>query len=181
MSSINAQISLIASVGLVLLAACVNPASNTASSPAASPAPSQPAATRSPAPSSPATSPASSPAANTTTNAKTGKTHSHGGQGGQVIESGVYHLELVTGKEADGTYINFFLQKGDNHEPIPDAKVTAKVQLPDGSQQSLDMTYDADGKHYVAILPGTAAGEYKVVILSDIKGEKVNGRFSFQR
>lgn len=171
MALLNSRISLIASVGLVVLGACSNPASNTTSSPAASPATSQPAATRSPAPNSPAN----------TTNAKTGETHSHGGQGGQVIETGAYHLELLTFNEASGIHIDFFLQKGDNHEPIPDATVTAQVQLPDGSQQSLDMTYDADGKHYFAILPGNVAGEYKVVILSDINGEKVNGRFSFQR
>lgn len=113
--------------------------------------------------------------------ASTAKTGSHGGQGGQVIESGPYHLELVTAKEADGTHIDFFLQRGDNHDPIPNAKVTAQVQLPDGSQKSLEMKYDAAGKHYVAILPGSTTGEYKVAILSDIKGEKVNGRFSFSR
>ncbi len=109
------------------------------------------------------------------------KTDSHGGQGGQVIESGIYHLELITINEANGTHIDFFLQKGDSHEPIPDAKVTAQVQLPDGSQQVLDMQYDVSGQHYYAVLSGTMAGEYKVAILSDIQGEKVNGRFRFQR
>lgn len=109
------------------------------------------------------------------------KADSHGGQGGQVIESGPYHLELVTGKEATGTHIDFFLQKGDNHEPIANAKVTAQVQLPDGSQKSLDMKYSADDKHYTAILPDTVAGEYKLAVLSDVNGEKVNGRFSFSR
>jgi len=105
----------------------------------------------------------------------------HGGQGGQVIESGPYHLELVTAKESTGTHIDFFLQKGDNHEAIPNAKVTAQVQLPDGSQKSLPMTYDAGDKHYTAILPSAATGEYKVAILSDISGEKVNGRFTFKQ
>lgn len=109
------------------------------------------------------------------------KPDSHGGQGGQVIESGPYHLELLTLKEGNSTHIDFFLQKGDNHEPIPNAKVTAQVQSPDGSQKSVDMKYDADGKHYVAILPNAAPGEYKVAILTDINGEKVNGRFSFKQ
>lgn len=113
--------------------------------------------------------------------AKSASGENHGGQGGQVIESGVYHLELVTGKETRGTHLDLFLQKGDNHEAIPDAKVTAQVQLPDGSQKSLDMKYDAGEKHYTAILPGAAAGEYKVAVLSDINGEKVNGRFSFKQ
>lgn len=120
-------------------------------------------------------SPAASPG-KTSTN-----TTSHGGQGGQVIESGPYHLELLTFKEANNTHIDFFLQKGDNHEPISNAKVTAQVQLPDGSQKSLSMKYDAQGKHYVTILPNTTSGEYKVAILTDINGEKVNGRFSFKQ
>ena len=153
----------ISAIGLLFLGACSsgNQASNSASSPAAStPALTQP---------SPVASPAQSASSD------------HGGQGGQVIESGSYHLELVTGKETSGTHLDLFLQKGDNHEAIPNAKVTAQVQLPDGTQQSLDMKYDKSEKHYTAILPSAVAGEYKVAILSDISGEKVNARYSFTR
>lgn len=162
---------IIASFGLLLLGACSNDnqANNSTGSPAAS----------TPAENQPSTTASSSASADKTTTSAT--TDSHGGQGGQVIESGPYHLELVTGKEAQGTHIDFFLQKGDNHEAIPNAKVTAQVQLPDGSQKALDMKYDADNKHYTAMLPSTASGEYKVAILSDINGEKVNGRFSFKQ
>ena len=102
-------------------------------------------------------------------------------KGGQVIESGIYHLEFLSLIEADSIHLDFFLQKGDNHEAIPDAKVTAQVQLPDGTQKTLDLKYDADGKHYAVVFPSNAVGEYKVAILSDIKGEKVNGRFSFKK
>jgi hypothetical protein len=125
------------------------------------------------------TSVAASPDASDEPTADTGTTDSHGGQGGQVIETGEYHLELVTAKEADGIHLDLFLQKGDNHEAISDAKVTAQVQLPDGSQQALDMEYDASGEHYTAFLPSSAAGEYNIAVLSDINGEKVNGRFTF--
>jgi hypothetical protein len=102
-------------------------------------------------------------------------------EGGQVVESGPYHLELVPGSEAEGTHLDLFLQKGDTHEAISDAKITAQVDLPDGTQQSLEMEYDAEGKHYTALIPGSAAGDYKVAVLSDIAGEKVNGRFSFSK
>ena len=102
-------------------------------------------------------------------------------QGGQVVEVDNYHLELVPEPEANGTHIDLYLQRGDSHEAIPGAQVTAQVELPDGTQQSLDMEYDAEGEHYAALLPSDAAGEYKVAILSDISGEKVNGRFSFTR
>jgi hypothetical protein len=132
-------------------------------------------------PSNQAANSTSSPAASTATTPSSAPTSNHGGQGGQVIESGAYHLELITVKEAAGTHIDFFLQKGDNHEPVANAKVIAQVQLPDGSQKSLDMKYDAPGQHYAAILPESTAGEYKVAILSDINGEKVNGRFSFKQ
>lgn len=102
-------------------------------------------------------------------------------KGGQVIESGKYHLEFVALKEADGTHLDFYLQTGDNHEAISNAKVTAQVQLPDGTQKEVPLTYDTAGKHYAALLPEKATGEYKVAVLSDINGEKVNGRFSFKR
>lgn len=102
-------------------------------------------------------------------------------KGGQVIESGKYHLEFVPVKEADGTHLDFYLQTGDNHEAVSNAKVTAQVQLPDGSQKEVPLTYDAAGKHYAALLPEKSTGEYKVAVLSEINGEKVNGRFSFKR
>lgn len=167
---LNIRTVTIASLGLLFLSACSgsNSATNSGNSPASS-APTQTQATP------------ASPVANSATSAKTGATHSHGGQGGQVIESGPYHLELVTKKETTGTHIDFFLQTGDNHEPIPNAKVTAQIQLPDGSQQSLDMKYDAQDKHYTGILPGTVPGEYKIAVLTDINGEKVNGRYRFTR
>jgi hypothetical protein len=102
-------------------------------------------------------------------------------QGGMVVESGPYHLELVPGKEGSNTHLDLFLQKGDTHEPILGAKVTAQVQLPDGSQQSVDMAYDAPAKHYAGKVPTVAAGEYKVTAQAEIVGEKVNARFSFKQ
>ncbi len=159
----------IASLGLLFLGACSsgNQATKPTTNPAATPAATQPSAM---------TAPTMSGA-----KAASKKAASHGGQGGQVVESGPYHLELVTEKEAAATHIDFFLQKGDAHEAIPNAKVTAQVQLPNGSQKSVVMKYDAQDKHYTGILPETVAGEYKVAILSNISGEKVNGRFSFTR
>ena len=135
----------------------------------------------SPVAESPTTEPsvAASPDTPAATTADAGTTDSHGGQGGQVIETGEYHLELLPIKEADGIHLDFFLQEGDSHEPISDAKVTAQVQLPDGSQQALDMEYDVAGEHYTAFLPSSVAGEYNIAVLSDINGEKVNGRFTF--
>ncbi|MGF1602938.1 MAG: hypothetical protein ACFCU8_13115 [Thermosynechococcaceae cyanobacterium] len=136
---------------------------------------SQPTASESPAP---PTEASSAPASATSTASEVG--HDAKPQaGGQVVESGPYHLEFVAEPEASGTHLDFFLQTGDNHEAIPDAKVTADIQLPDGSTQSLPLAYDAEGKHYAARLDSTATGEYQVAIVSNIKGEDVKGRFSF--
>ncbi len=115
------------------------------------------------------------------TQTQTATTTSHGGKGGQVVETGDYHLELLALKEAAGTHLDFYLQKGDSHEPIANAKVTGQVQSPDGTQQTVDFKYSADDQHYTAILPSTAPGEYKLAVLSDMNGEKVNGRFTFQQ
>lgn len=146
-------------ISLLALGAC-----NSGTPTSSTPSPAQTTATKTTESASPSSSP--SPSAK---------------QGGQVIESGAYHLELVTAKEEGGLHIDFFLQKGDNHEAVADAKVTAQVQFPDGTQKSLDLVYDAAEKHYTAMLDSKAAGEYKVAILTDIKGEKVNGRFSFKQ
>ncbi len=101
--------------------------------------------------------------------------------GGQVVESGPYHLELVTETEAEGTHLDLYLQKGDNHEAIPNAKVTAQVQLPDGTQKTLPLSYDAKGRHYTALLPGKVAGQHQVKISSDVGGDKADARFSFNQ
>ena len=107
-----------------------------------------------------------------------GKEHSHGGQ---VVESGQYHLEFVAEKEKKGTHIDFYLEKGEKHEAVPNAKVTADVQLPDGKQKSIPFTYDASGKHYTAVVSEKATGQYQVKVTADIGGEKVNGRFNFNQ
>jgi hypothetical protein len=104
-----------------------------------------------------------------------GKEHSHGGQ---VIDVGQYHLELLADKHDQEIHFDFFLEKGEKHEKISNAKVTAQVQLPDGTQKTLDLKHDAKGQRYTALLPGTAAGQYQVRITADIAGEKVNGRFT---
>jgi hypothetical protein len=101
--------------------------------------------------------------------------------GGQVVESGAYHLEFVPEKASNGTHLDLYLQRGDTHEAISNAKVTAQVQSPDGKQQSLNLTYDAEGKHYTVLFPGTTTGQYQVKITADVSGENANGRFSFQQ
>lgn len=117
----------------------------------------------------------------TTAATATKSDHSKPSKGGQVVETGAYHLEFVPEKEDSGTHLDFYLLKGEAHEAVPNAKVTAQVQLPDGTEKTLDMKYDAEGKHYAVLLPEKAAGQYQVKIVADIAGEKVNGRFSFNQ
>ena len=155
MKSLQSNLIILGSVGLLLLVACNKgaQASDTNSSRASSPVASQPAS--------------SAPAKAT--------------QGGQVVKSGAYHLEFVTEKEATGTHLDLYLQKGDKKEPVPNAKVTAQVQLPNGKQQTLALKYDAEGKHYAVVFPGKDAGSYPVKVTADINGEKVDGRFTFNQ
>lgn len=160
MKSIKSSLILLGSIGLLFLGACsnANQTANTENSPATSTSSTQSSA---------------SPIA---------KTKGHGeSHGGQVVETGAYHLEFVPEKEANGTHMDFYLQKGDNHEAIPNAKVTAQVQLPDGTQKSLNLKYDTEGKHYTALLPVNATGQYQVKVTSDINGQKVDGRFNFNK
>lgn len=164
MKSLKSGLIIIGSVGLLFLGACGNSKSADSGS------------------SSPVASPSES-TAKTETTAKVEASNKVGSpqKGGQVVESGLYHLEFVPEKEANGTHLDFYVQKGDNHEAIPDAKVTAQIQLPDGTQKNLDLKYDASGKHYTAFLPGKAAGQYLVKMIAEIKGEKVDGRFNFSQ
>jgi len=159
MKSLKSNLIILGSIGLLFLGACSkgDEAGDTNSSPASSPAASQPTSS----------APAAAPAKAT--------------KGGQVVESGAYHLEFVTEKEATGTHLDLFLLKGDKKEPVPNAKVTAQVQLPNGKQQTLALKYDPEGKHYAVVFPGKEPGQYPVKMTADINGEKVDGRFTFNQ
>ncbi|RUT00617.1 hypothetical protein DSM106972_073880 [Dulcicalothrix desertica PCC 7102] len=129
---------------------------------------------------------------NSSTTETTGKTetvassnkntdHSQSSKGGQVVETGKYHLELVPEKEYGATHLDLYVLKGDKHETVSNAKVTADIQAPDGKIQTVPLTYDAKGKHYAVKLDKGAAGQYQVRINADISGDKVNGRFNFNQ
>jgi hypothetical protein len=156
------------SASLLFLGACGG-GGNQASAPT-SPAPTSPTAV---SPTTVATSPSPAAASGHEAGKKAG--------GGIVVESGAYHLELVPEKEGSVTHLDLFLQKTDSHESVANAKITAQVQLPDGSQKSADMTYDTEAKHYTAKVDSVAVGEYKVVVQSEIGSEKVNARFAFKQ
>ncbi|KZL51772.1 hypothetical protein A2T98_00380 [Nodularia spumigena CENA596] len=127
-----------------------------------------------------ASSSAETPAASVAPVAKSN--HEHGAsKGGQVVETGTYHLEFLADKEAGGSHLDLYLLTGDTHETVPNANVTAQIQTPDGTEKTLPFTYDAEGKHYMAMLNEAASGQYQVRITADVKGETVNGRFSFNR
>jgi hypothetical protein len=107
--------------------------------------------------------------------------HSNSGEhNGQVIESGKYHLEFTPDIEQDSTHLDVSVH-GEQDKAITDAKLTTQVQLPDGSNKTLQVPYNNEEKQYTVKLPATATGEYKVVIQTDVKGEKFNGRFTFKR
>ncbi len=159
---------LLAGTTLLALKAC---APNTTPPTASAPTTSTPTAP------APAASVPSSPAASPTPVVSDPAVAQHGGQ---VVETGNYHLELLALPEGENMHVDFWLLTGSDHASIGDAKVTANVQFPNGTQKTVDMTYDQAGQHYKAYIPGFVAGDYRVVVQTDRQGEKVNGRFNFK-
>ncbi|MUG94781.1 hypothetical protein F7734_21385 [Scytonema sp. UIC 10036] len=170
MKSLKAKLLIIGTMGTLFLGACSN--SNQATNSESSTAQSQ-ASTLS---NNQRSVPTASPAAAKKTEHQHGESH-----GGTIVETGAYHLEFVPLNETNGTHLDFYLQKGNNHEAIPNAKVTALVQLPDGTQKTIPLTYEASGKHYKGMLAEKATGQYQVRVTSDISGQKVDGRFTFNK
>lgn len=113
--------------------------------------------------------------------AKIAASHTAPRQGGQVVESGKYYLELVPEQAASVTHLDFYLLEGDKHEIIPTAKVTAEIQLPDGQLKTVPFNYDASGKHYAAMVNDRVVGQYQVKITATVGSEQVDGRFKFDR
>ncbi len=131
----------------------------------------------------PASNPATgqgSPAVSTSPDAKLAM-KDHGGKGGQVVESGKYHLELVPEKSANETHLDLYVQKGGDHQAISDAKVSGEIQSPDGQSKSITFAYDTAGKHYAGVVPGKTAGVYQLKVNANIGGDIADGRFSFNR
>lgn len=158
------------------MSACTANTVTTSQSPPASPA-------VSPAPTITPTATTAPPTATTPKTAKVANDANHDGgaqHGGQVVEMGDYHLELLAAPEGENIHVDFWLLTGANHAAISDAKVIANIQFPNGTQKSVAMVYDQTGKHYKAFVPGFVAGDYRVVVQTNHKGEKVNGRFNFK-
>jgi hypothetical protein len=64
---------------------------------------------------------------------------------------------------------------------VGNANVKAEVKMSDGKKQTLSLKYEAWEMHYTALLETKATGDFKVAILFEIAGKKVNGRFGFKR
>lgn len=163
MKLLTSGIIVLASAGLLLLGACSKEAKTSDS----------------------ATQNAATPTAETappaTSTAKAEGSKGSKSKGGQVVESGKYHLEFVPEKGSNETHLDLYLQKGDTHEAIANAKVTTDVQLPDGKLKTIPLSYDASGKHYAAVLKEKVTGQYQVKITAKIGSEQADGRFNFDR
>jgi hypothetical protein len=165
MKYLSSRIMVVASAGLLLLGGC-GKETKTGDSASTNSAPSS----------------ETTPAATTTMPAEEmAKSHMAPRKGGQVVESGKYHLELVPEKEGSGTHLDFYLLQGDKHEIMPNAKVTADIQSPDGKLKTIPFNYDASGKHYAAVVSEKTAGQYQVKITATVGAEQIDGRFKFDR
>jgi hypothetical protein len=102
-------------------------------------------------------------------------------KGGQVVESGKYHLELVPEKSANETHLDLFVLNTTDHQAIAGAKVSGEIQSPDGQVKPITFNYDAEGKHYTGIVPGKTTGAYQLKVTATIDSNKADGRFSFNR
>jgi hypothetical protein len=103
------------------------------------------------------------------------------GDGGQVVQTGKYHVELKPDLDKDDIHLDTKLH-GEQEKEIITAKLIAQVQLPDGTNKTLPVLYNAEEKQYTGkLVASKAAGDYKVVIQADINGDKFNSRFSFKR
>jgi hypothetical protein len=171
MKSLKLSFVIIASAGLFFLGACSNQASDSSNANSGTTETAGKTETAS----------KTETTAKTATNSEGHTDHSHSNKGGQVVETGKYHLELVPEKEDGATHLDLYVLTGDKHEAVPNAKVTADIQAPDGKQITVPLNYDADGKHYAVKLDKGAAGQYQVRINADISGEKVSGRFNFNQ
>jgi hypothetical protein len=107
--------------------------------------------------------------------------HKEEGHGGQVVQTGKYHVELKPDLDKDSIHLDTKLH-GEQEKEIITAKLIAQIQLPDGTSKTLPVLYNMAEKQYTGKLAASKAlGDYKVVIQADVNGDKFNSRFSFKR
>ena len=99
----------------------------------------------------------------------------------QVVQLERYHIDLRP--DPDGDFIHLDTKIHDLQDrPIIDAKIVAQVQLPDNTNQTIQVKYNVEEKQYTGKLTASKAlGDYKVVLLTNARGEKFNSRFSFKK
>ena len=169
MKSLKSYFIILSGLGMIFLGACNG--SDQVAKPDTSPAGEKPA--QSATPSAPAKTEISATESHSPTEWPP--------KGGQTVEAGKYHLQFIPEKEEKGTHLDYYFLTDNDHKPILDAKVTGQIQLPDGTQKTLDFKYDTEGKHYTVFLPSQASGQYQVKMTSELKGEKIDGRFTFNQ
>lgn len=104
-----------------------------------------------------------------------------GGHGsGQAVEVDGYHIELKSHKEDKVTHLDIAFQKGDNYEVVMGAKVTAEIKMTDGTSKTLSLPYKSTEKVYRTDLSDLPPGDYKLIVLSEIDGKKMNARFNLK-
>jgi major membrane immunogen (membrane-anchored lipoprotein) len=99
----------------------------------------------------------------------------------QVVQVAKYHIDLRP--DPDGEFIHLDTKIHDLQDrPIIDAKIVAQVQLPDNTNQTIQVKYNVEEKQYTGKLTASKAlGDYKVVLLTNARGDKFNSRFSFKK
>jgi hypothetical protein len=103
---------------------------------------------------------------------------------GQAVEVKGHHLELVVALEGKQTHMDFYVL-GPSGKPLPDANVRFQVITPDGRKLMLPLSYEPEHGHYGALLPSDSQGsypkgQYKVVALTTVGGQKLNARYTFK-
>jgi hypothetical protein len=103
---------------------------------------------------------------------------------GQAVEVKGHHLELVVALEGKETHLDFYVL-GPTGRAVPDAIVRFQVLTPEGRRLMLPLSYEPEHGHYGVLLPadgrgGYAKGQYKVVALTAVGGQKLNARYTFK-
>jgi len=110
-----------------------------------------------------------------------GVVYAHGAEhGGQAIEVQGYNLELATEAQGPNIHIHFYLMDMKDRI-VTNAQIKLQVTTPDGIKIAQALRYNAKEQGYVGDLVTVAKGEYKVVVLTTIAGEKINARYTFKR
>jgi len=98
--------------------------------------------------------------------------------GPAAIQIEDYTFRISNSVEGQKGHIDLYLTKGSANEHVPGAAIELTLTAPDGHIETINMTEDAQNKHYAGTATLDHTGEYQVAARTSVNKKTFTPRFT---